>query len=298
MCCSLLIISRVTEHPDLRLVAEGHEVADKLVAFREHSLCLWVFVWELDTVLVVITRKNLDLALDVCATNRFFRLFCWLAANIGLKFKAQLWAWNTKIYPLTFKEDNQLLKEVKMVASHEKLCVVVDEAITIFINLELSPGFFAVLRFKIILRSHSTSSVWLAWGFGLITLLALLFTLVMCLLIDEILTIRKVSLDLCSAGTWTSHPWVSQNFLESGSVWGIEGHHPFKQVLELSSVDVIALLCFSMSLPESCRLSGSYKSIVRVIGVSTRKRRSLSDNDEKNDSGGKKVNAGTLIWSA
>ena len=49
-----------------------------------------------------------------------------------------------------------------MVARHEELRVVVDEAITIFINLELSPGLFAVLRLEIIFRSHSTSSVWLA----------------------------------------------------------------------------------------------------------------------------------------
>ena len=49
-----------------------------------------------------------------------------------------------------------------MVARHEELRVVVDEAITILINLELSPGLFAVLRLEIIFSSHSTSSVWLA----------------------------------------------------------------------------------------------------------------------------------------
>lgn len=105
-----------------------------------------------------------------------------------------------------------------MVARHEELSVVVDEAITIFINLELSPGLFAVLRLKIIFRSHSTSSVWLARGFGLVTLFALLFTLVMCFLIYEVLTISKVSMNFRTARTCTGHPWVCKHFLESRSV--------------------------------------------------------------------------------
>jgi len=120
----------------------------------------------------------------------------------------------------------------------------------------------------------------------------------MCLLIYHVLTIRKVSLDLSRAGAWAGHPWVCKHFFESGSIGGIEGHHLFEKILELGSVDVIACFSFGMSLPESCRLSGSDKTIVRVTGVSTGERRSLSDDHEKDDSGGKKVNAGTLIWPA
>ena len=118
----------------------------------------------------------------------------------------------------------------------------------------------------------------------------------MCFLINQVFTISKVGVNLSGAGTWASHPWVCKHFLESGSVGGVEGHHLFEQVLEFGSVDVSALLSLSMSLPESCRLSGSDKSIVRVAGVSTGERRSLSEDHEKNDSGGEKVNPGTLIW--
>ena len=118
----------------------------------------------------------------------------------------------------------------------------------------------------------------------------------MCFLINKVFTISEVSMDLPTAGAWASHPWVCKHFLESGSVGGVEGHHLFEQVLEFGSVDVVALLSFSVSLPESCRLSGSDKSIMRVAGVSTGERRSLSEDHEKDDSGGEKVNPGTLIW--
>ena len=196
------------------------------------------------------------------------------------------------------EEDHHLLEEVERVGRHEELRVVVHKAISIFVNLESGPGFLAVLGLQVVLRGHSASSVRLAFCFGFIALLTLLFTLVMCFLIDQALTISKVSPDLLVAGAWAGHPWVRQYLLESGSVRRVESHHLLKQVLELGSVDVVARFGLSMCLPESCRLSCSDKSIVRVTWVSTSERRSLSDDHEKNDSGGEKVNASTLIWPA
>lgn len=134
-------------------------MVDVSAALRDGGLCLWVLVCELDTVLVIAARENLDFALDVCACNSFLRFFCWLTANIRLEFKAQFRAGNSKVDIIRFKEDNQFLKEIKSVGCNEELRVVVHEAITIFINLELLPGLFAVLGFQIILGRHSTSSV-------------------------------------------------------------------------------------------------------------------------------------------
>jgi hypothetical protein len=198
--------------------------------------------------------------------------------------------------PVLFKEDDYLLEEVKRFGTREELRVVVHKAISIFVNLESSPGILSVLLLHIVLRGHCTSSVWRAICFGLIALLALLITLVMCFLIDEALTISKVSPDLLGARAWAGHPWVCQYLLESGSVRGVESHHLLKQVLELGSVDVVARLGLSMCLPESCRLSCSDKSIVRVTGVSTGEGRPLSDDHEEDDGGGEEVNAGALIW--
>jgi hypothetical protein len=62
ICYSLFIVSRVTEHPDFSFVSEGHEVGDELSAFRNGGLSLWILVRELDTVLVIAARENLDFA--------------------------------------------------------------------------------------------------------------------------------------------------------------------------------------------------------------------------------------------
>ena len=273
-------------------------MGDEVSAFRDGGLGFWVLVRELDAVLVIATRENLDLAYDIHTTDRFFRFFCWLAANIGLEFKAQFSAGNFMSNIVLFEEDDHLLEEVERVGRHEELRVVVHEAISIFVNLESGPGLLAVLLVHVVLRGHSASSVRLAFCFGLIALLTLLFTLVMCFLIDHTLTISKVSPDLLVAGAWAGHPWVCQHLFESGSVRGIESHHLLKQVLELGSVDVVARFGLSMCLPESCRLSCSDKSIVRVTGVSTGEGRPLSDDHEEDDCGGEEVNAGALIWPA
>ena len=59
---SLLIVSRVTEHPDFTFVTDGHEVRDEVSALRNGVLSVWVLVRELDAVLVITARENLDLA--------------------------------------------------------------------------------------------------------------------------------------------------------------------------------------------------------------------------------------------
>ena len=82
------------------------------------------------------------------------------------------------------------------------------------------------------------------------TITALLLAFIVSFLFDQLLADGEVLVNLFCGGDWAIHPWVGKDLLHCRSLSWVESHHFLEEVLKLRSVDVITLLCLSVSLPE------------------------------------------------
>lgn len=92
---------------------------------------------------------------------------------------------------------------------------------------------------------------------GICTSMAFCLAFIVSLLFNQLLADGEVLVNLFCGRNGAIHPWVGKDLLHCGSLSWVESHHFLEEVLKLRSVDVITLLCLSVSLPEDLWASSS-----------------------------------------
>ena len=85
---------------------------------------------------------------------------------------------------------------------------------------------------------------------GFSTLLALLFSLAVCLSVDTALAISEVYSDLQIRRDRAIHPWVRKDLFDCRPLRRFQGHHPLEEIFELRRVQIAAVFSLCMGSPE------------------------------------------------
>ena len=186
---------------------------------------------------------------------------------------------------MLFNVADKIIEVVQGSGCREELSEILHEARTVLIDLESLPSIARVLDHLAILFIVISRSVDdLSLVVSIVALLSLGLTLGMSLVINPTLTHSEVLSDLSAAGDRTLHEGMSTDLLHRGTLIGVEGHHLLEEILEFIRVDVFTILCLGMGRPEELGATGGNESVVGIIGFSGGEGRSLSHDDEQDDS--------------
>lgn len=150
----------------------------------------------------------------------------------------------------------QFKEKVDVVATCEERCLFPDLSV-VFVQFvvgvltsELGKMFsFFFFAERCIVGALLGTTSYPVSGVG-VPLVSLLLTLVVRFFIDDVFSSFELDLYLLVRRVRSLHPWVCHDFFELQSLLGIEDHHLLEEILELSGVNVLALFCVLVCLPE------------------------------------------------